>query len=223
MKKVIKKFPSMGTCLAVFFGILVVALFVFSGSPAFVPRASASTSSTPQTQGINISVNEVISLSLSSSTLYFSGALTPGTPVFTSSTATISTNATSGWSLYVNRSNAAGTLQNSASSTYYFPDAAAWTQGAPNSSISPGSNLSFRANLTGTTAGDYNATYWGASDASGTAMYAGFPTANQLYASTSTFVGSAQAVVMQLRADSAPTTMAGSYSGNIVVTALALP
>ncbi|MGB7957729.1 MAG: hypothetical protein WCF77_02710, partial [Minisyncoccia bacterium] len=56
--------------IALFFGILILAFAIFSGfSGSFMPFAWASTTSTPQTQTITISVNEVISLTVASGTV----------------------------------------------------------------------------------------------------------------------------------------------------------
>ncbi|MGB7957288.1 MAG: hypothetical protein WCF77_00375, partial [Minisyncoccia bacterium] len=76
-----------------------------------------------------------------------------------------------------------------------------------------------------TSSGLASSTWWGATDASGTALYAGFPVSStqQTIVSTSTFLTTPQTVGLTIRADATPTTTAGSYSGNIIVTAMALP
>lgn len=196
--------------------VLVVG-FTLGGGPVKQAQALTSTSTT---QTINVTVNETITLSLSTSTLSLP-ALTPGTPVYATSSATVTTNASAGWELEVNRNSATSTI---ASGTITFPDATSWN-GSNNatSSANIGANLSFREEQTGTSAGIYNATEWGSSDSNPNALYAGFPTSTQIYASTSTYTGTAETVVMEVAANSPATQQATSYSGSITITALALP
>ena len=204
-----------GISSIVFFSILALVGAIFSGPM----RSSAATTSTPQNEQINLTVNQDITLTVTP-TLSLP-ALTPGTPVFGTSSATVATNATSGFNLYVQRTNTSSTITSGANQ---FPDATAWN-GSNSATATPGTTLSFRAETAsaGTTAGDYNSTWWGATDASGTALYAGFPTGNTIYASTSTYVGSNQTIIMQLRADSSFFQQPGAYTGQIVVTAVAQP
>ena len=102
-----------------------------------MPFAWASTTSTPQTQTITISVNEVISLTVASGTIPLS-SLTPGSPVFAVTSSTVLTNATSGWDLYVSRNYATDTLQNIQYPTVFFPDATSWNPfGAGNALAQP--------------------------------------------------------------------------------------
>jgi hypothetical protein len=196
-----------------------LAILVLLGAPTINKTFASTSTSTSQT--INLTVNEVITLTLSTSTLSLP-SLTPGTPVSATSSATVTTNSASGWNLQVNRVNTSSTIT---SSTYTFPDQTAFTGTNATTSanlLSGGQVLSFREALAGTSAGDYNTATWGANDA-GAAMYAGFPTSAVTYASTSSYVGSAQTVVMQLRADAPATQVATNYSGSIVITAIALP
>lgn len=191
--------------------VVGMAALVMSGVPVITKTFASTSTSTSQT--INLTVNEVITLTLSSSSLSLP-PLTPGTPVTATSSATVTTNSASGWNLQVNRVNGAATLS---SSTYNFPDATAWN--GSNATTTPGSNLSFREVQAGTTAGDY-LSGWGTD---GSPQYAGFPTSAVTYASTSTYVGTAQTIVMGLRADAPATQVATNYSGSILVTAIALP
>jgi hypothetical protein len=201
--------------------VLAVALLVGFAGKGFAPAANASTS-TSTTQTINVTVNEVITLSLSSSTFGLP-ALTPGTAVTATSSAQVTSNGTSGFTLQVNRNSATSTI---ASGTITFPDQTSFSGSNATSATNlanSGANLSFREAQTGTTAGDYSTSTWGTSDADPNALYAGFPTSTVTYASTSTYVGSAQTVVMEIRANAPNTQEATTYTGTITITALANP
>lgn len=201
--------------LTAFVALIIGFAFTHIG---VVKQAQASTS-TSTTQTINVTVNETITLSLSTSTLTLP-ALTPGTAVTATSSATVTTNAPSGWQLEVNRNSATSTI---ASGTITFPDATAFSGSNTTSSANIGANLSFRENATGTTAGIYSTSTWGTNDVDPNALYAGFPTSAQVYASTSTYQGSADTVVMEVRANAPATQQATSYTGTITITAIALP
>jgi hypothetical protein len=203
-----------------FLVVAVMLVFLF-GSPisGFIMEASAQVS-TSTSQTISLTVNQTITLTLSTSTLGL-GSLTPGSPVSATSSATVATNAATGWNLKVNRlsSTSSPTI---ASGTITFPDAASWN-GANNATTTPGATLSFKVANTGTDAGLYSSTFWGASDVDGTAKYAGFPTSSQTVATTSTYSGVSQTVVLRVRADSPATQQATNYTGSITITAITNP
>jgi hypothetical protein len=116
-----------------------------------------------------------------------------------------------------------------ASGTITFPDYTAWNatgNGNATTTNLIGSNLHFRVMQTGTGAGLYSTTWWGPNDTDGAAgaQYAGFPTStSQNVATTSTYSGSAQTVVMKVRADAPATQQATNYTGTITVTAITNP
>ncbi len=199
--------------------VVIIALsgFVFD-NVKFAQQAWASVS-TSTVQTLTVSVSETITLSLASSTLNLP-ALTPGIAVFASSSATVTTNATQGWELEINRNSATSTI---ASGTITFPDATSFNGSNATSATNIGANLSFRENATGTTSGIYSTSTWGTNDVDPNALYAGFPTSAQVYASTSTYQGSADTVVMEVRANAPSTQRATAYTGTITITALALP
>ena len=202
--------------------VMVVVIAVVAMSPSGMVHQAFGSTSTSTSQTINLTVNETITLTLSTSSLYLP-ALTPGTPVTATSSATVTTNAASGFNLQVNRVNTSSTLT---SSTYTFPDQTAFTGTNATSAAnlaSSGQNLSFRENTTGTTAGLYSSTTWGFNDVDPNAWYAGFPTAAVTYASTSTYNPSPVTAVMEIRANAPGTQFATNYSGSITITAIALP
>jgi len=204
---------------------LMVAVLLGGGSLVGVHTALAQVS-TSTNQTINLTVNQTITLSLSSATLNLS-SLTPGVPVSATSSATVSTNSATGWVMKVNRVSAASTL---ASSSITFPDYTAWNStGNGNATTTDliGANLHFRVMQTGTAAGIYSTTYWGSSDTDGAAgaKYGGFPSSSSTatIASTSTYAGTSQVVVLKVRADAPATQQATNYTGQITLTAITNP
>ncbi len=201
-------------------GIMAFLMSGFYLPSSFVPPAIAQVS-TSTTQTINVTVNQTITLSLSSTTLDL-GSLTPGTAVSATSSATVSTNSTTGWNMKINRDRVTSTI---ASGTITFPDFSAWN-GSSNASTTSvvGQTIHFRIMQTGTTAGLFNASWWGSNDTDGGgALYAGFPTSSQNVVTTSTYIGTAQTVVMKVRADAPATQQATNYTGTITVTAITNP
>lgn len=197
--------------------VLVVGFMVENGGAIKSAQASTSTSTT---QTINLTVNEVITLSLASGTLNLP-ALTPGNAVTATTSATVTTNAASGWQFDISRNSATSTI---ASGTITFPDATPFN-GSNATSVANLSNsgqvLAFRAYQTGTSAGIYSTGIWGASDA--TPNWAGFPTSTITAVSTSSYTGTAQTIVYGVYANAPATQVATNYTGSITITAIALP
>lgn len=217
MKKIL-----VGPCVKGFTFLVAIAAVValvanFGGK--FTQTAQALTQ-TSTTQTINVTVNQVITLSLGTSTLNLP-ALTPGSAVTATTTATVTTNAASGWQLDFNRNSATSTI---ASGTITFPDATPFNGSNATSVanlINGGNVLAFRAYQTGTSAGIYNATTWGANDTA--PNWAGFPTSTIVAVSTSTYTGTANTIVYGVYANAPATQVATNYTGTITVTAIALP
>ena len=201
------------SAIAFFMAIVLLG----GGSLVGVQNAHAQVS-TSTNQTINLTVNQTITLTLSSATLNLS-SLTPGVPVSATSSATVSTNSATGWNLKVNRVSAPSTL---ASSSITFPDFTAWNGSNSTTTDLIGANLHFRVMQTGTLAGLYSSTFWGTTDTDGAAgaKYGGFPTTAQTIASTSTYTGTAQTVIMKVRADAPATQQATNYTGQVTVTAI---
>jgi hypothetical protein len=210
-----------GVSLETIVGFSVLAaltIFLIGGTGAsFLVNNALAQVSTSTSQTINLTVNQTITLTLSTSTLGL-GSLTPGAAVSATSSATVATNATTGWNLKVNRTSGTSTI---ASGTIAFPDMTAWN--GSNGATSTGATLAFKVAYTGTDAGLYSSTNWGASDVDGTAKYAGFPASSTTVVSTSTYVGTNQVVVLKIRADAPATQQATSYTGTITVTAITNP
>jgi hypothetical protein len=194
----------------------------FERSVGHIPEARAATSTGGQT--LTTSVQAAITLTLATGTVPL-GNLTPGTPIFATTSASIDTNNATGLTLQVNRNSATSTLLHTDTTTT-FPDYTAWN-GSNNSTTTNviGANLHFKVANTGTDAGLYNSTFWGPNDTDGAsnARYAGFPSTSQTIASNAGYVGSTQTVVSRYRMDAPATQKTGSYSGGITYTAFSNP
>jgi hypothetical protein len=181
----------------------------------------AKAASDTESQTIVLTVTSSITLTLATSTVDL-GTLAPGVPITSDTSLTVVTNNYNGWNLQVRRDDATSTLNLNGTSTpdVTFPDATAWD--GTNSSLTPGANLSFKVLQTGTDAGLYNATWWGADDAAA-ALYAGFPTTNQQIATIASYAGVTQNVAYRIRADAPGTQQSGVYSGVVTFTAITNP
>ena len=186
-----------------------------------VETALAATSTGAVT--LSTSVQQTITLTLATTSVPL-GALTPGTPVFATTSATIATNAATGLTFQVNRNTAGQTLTHSDATTA-FPDATSWNGSNATTTNLVGANLHFKVANTGTDASLYSSTFWGPNDTDGAsnAKYAGFPATSQTIASNAAFVGTNQVVVSRYRIDAPATQKSGSYSGGVTYTAFANP
>lgn len=152
------------------------------------------------------------------------GNLTPGTPIYDDSTVTVTTNSADGWSLKFKRDDATSTMDDTSDGTTDFPDATAWTPGTPNSSLTPGANLSFRLLKTGTDAALYSDTWWGTADTEVTAAkYAGTTTTSETIATMTAYDATDQVAILHWRADAPTTQKALPYEGTVTLTAIVNP
>lgn len=111
--------------------------------------------------------------------------------------------------------------------TAEFPDAAPrWDPtangNAGNAGTVPGQTFAFRVQSGGTTS-NYATTWWGASDADGTAQYAGFATTSQQIMDCTTCNSGSTDTVIKYRADAPTSQASGAYTGLITYTALTNP
>lgn len=187
----------------------------------FVDQAEAATS----TGGVTLTttVQETITLTMGTSTLPL-GSLTPGSPIFATTSATIASNGATGITLQTNRNSATSTLVHSDTTTT-FPDYTGWNGSNSTTTNVIGANLHFKVANTGTDAGLYNGTFWGPNDTDGgsNARYAGFPASSQTIASNAGYVGSNQTVILRVRMDAPSTQKSGAYSGATTFTAFTNP
>lgn len=191
-------------------------------SPLFTDPAQAATSTGSVTLSTNVQAAITLTLATTSVPL---GNLTPGTPLFATTSATIATNNATGMTFAVNRNNNPTTTLVHSDTSTTFPDATAWNGSNATTTNLIGANLHFKVANTGTDAGLYNSTFWGPNDTDGAsnAKYAGFPTSLQTIAATSSYIGSNQTVVSRYRIDAPATQKTGAYSGGITYTAYTNP
>lgn len=183
--------------------------------------AHAATSSGGVT--LSTDVQTAITLTMGTSTLSI-GSLTPGAPVFTTTSATVATNNATGHTLQANRNSVTSTMVHSDAVTT-FPDYTAWNGSNSTTTNILGANLHFKVAFTGTNSGLYSSAFWGPNDTDGAsnAAYAGFPSTSQTIASTSTFNSNNQVAVIRVRADAPATQKSGAYSGGTTFTAFGNP
>ncbi len=168
-----------------------------------------------------------LTLSLDSNSESF-GTLTPGTPVYGSTTATVTTTNASGFNIAVNRVLPTATLDLNTNSAITIPDKTAWVPGgscavagnATASSTSP-QTLQFRVMSTGTDSSNYCSAWWGSNDSN--ALFAGFPTSAQQIMNRTSASTPSTATVIQYYLDTTSSQSSGAYSGDITVTATVNP
>ncbi len=143
------------------------------------------------------------------------GNLTPGTPIFATTTATVeATSLASGYVLQANRASSTATMTHTDATTT-IPDYTAWN-GSNNSTSSPGLTLSFRLS---TSTANFNSTWWG----SGTPLFAGFPTTATTIMNCGSCTDGFTTSSVSYRLDVPGTQKTGSYSGDVTYTALSNP
>ncbi|HRY36624.1 MAG TPA: hypothetical protein P5230_01935 [Candidatus Magasanikbacteria bacterium] len=198
----------------------IVLMAMFTAYSGYLNLGIAQAAEDSDQQTIVLYVTSTITLTLATSTINL-GTLTPGTPITGNTSLTVTTNDYNGFNLQVKRDDGTSTLDLDASPTVDFPDATAWNYSSPNSSATPGANLSFRLMETGTDAALVSTTLWGAD--AGTKLWAGFPSSNQRVTGIDSYVGAAQNVAYELRADAPATQQSGQYTGTVTFTAITNP
>ncbi|MBI5221901.1 MAG: hypothetical protein HY980_00155 [Candidatus Magasanikbacteria bacterium] len=165
-------------------------------------------------------------------------ALTPGSPVFATSTLSIDTNNTTGWNVTVSRDDPDTTIDLDTDATVNIIDQTAWSPGAATTTagnavrVSSLANsqkvLAFRVMTASGTASFVSSTWWGTTDAyidSATSLWAGFnSTAKKVGDSSISCSGTncARNTVLYYL-DVASTQKTGAYSGGITYTATMNP
>ena len=170
----------------------------------------------------------------------FVSAVTPGTPVSTSSVLTVNTNNSSGYNITINRASTTPTLfifADNATTTvadtpngnnWTSPGASATTTAGPSAVWTDGTTkgLGFRTKQTGTNSGAYHSAWWGSSDASANALYSGISTstAPQLFCQNNVGTGSNENITVEYRIDVNTNQRSGTYiSSPVTYTATVNP
>jgi hypothetical protein len=189
--------------------------------------------------GVTLSVTVASALTFTTSTDQF-GTITPGTYKFATTTTSVTTNDTLGWTVSLsgdskNTSTNALALATDANvqltdQTEWVPGSATTTAGnavVRGSLVNSGNVLAFRVMTASSTNGTaFNSTsWWGATDVDGTAKYAGIAssTVQRLIgnAGSGSYNASAHINTIQYYLNVPVTQQTGSYTGNLTYTATA--
>lgn len=158
-----------------FFSAFLIALFVFSG--VTVVHAATGTAS------LTVTVAQTLTFSVSTDVF---GTLTPGTFKYATSTLSATTNDTAGWNVSLSGDNKTSSQNNCLSGANSITDQTEWVNGAATTTAgnavvrasltNSGNVFAFRVMSASTTNGGtpfLSTSWWGASDADGTALFAG--------------------------------------------------
>jgi hypothetical protein len=164
--------------------------------------------------------------------------ITPGTPIFATSTLSVDTNNSTGWNVTVSRDDADTTMDLDTDATVNITDQTAWVPGAAtttagnavqiSSLANSGDVLALRVMTASGTQAFISTSWWGTTDAyvdSVTTLWAGFPsTAQKIGDSSVSCSGANCALNTVLYYLDVPTTQrTGAYSGGITYTATMNP
>jgi hypothetical protein len=192
----------------------------------FTPAAQAAADS--ETPTLTVTVQAAITLSLPVTTIAFP-ALTPGVPVATSSTSTISTNNATGFNFALSRSDDNATMDLTTNAAVDLPDMTEWVPAAVTTSVGRSASygattsLAFRVPILGTTTCLQADTWWGLDAA---ALYAGVPSssaASKKIADCSVYSSGNSTLPIWFKLDAPTTQQAGSYDGTVTYTVTTNP
>ena len=177
---------------------------------------------------VTIFTADTLSVSIDTSTISFP-SLSPGFPVYATSTITVTTTNATGFSISVNRQSPTTTMYLATDNTITIPDRTNWvapanTSTAGNSATyTSGNGLGFRVAQNGTDSGNYASAWWGTNDQSANALFAGFPTSSQQIANRSTDSSPATLANVSYKLDVPQNQNNGNYTGQITYTIVANP
>jgi len=163
--------------------------------------------------------------------------LTPGSPVFATSTLSVDTNNSTGWNVTASRDDADTTMDLDTDATVNITDQTAWVPGAAtttagnaariSSLINSGDVLAMRVMTASGTVSFISTAWWGTTDSyidSATTLWAGFnSTAQKIGDSSVSSGGSAKLNTVLYYLDVPSTQRTGAYSGGITYTATMNP
>jgi len=175
---------------------------------------------------LQLSVNQTIAIDCDGLTPVNIGSLTPGTPVYNSTTCTTTTNADAGYDLKVQRDDADTTMDLIGTPATNITDKTAWdpTAGAGNGNAATWSGTGLAFGVYASTA-TKNTTWWGTGTACDDAnnKYAGFPTAYATIMDHDTYSASSTTTSVCYKVDVPGTQPSGSYDGTITYQAVSKP
>ncbi len=184
---------------------------------------------------VNLSVTVATSLTFSTASNQFP-TLTPGSYVFGTSTLYVTTNDSLGWNVTLSKNAPTSTMTLSTDGITAIPDQAEWIPGAATSTTgnavirtslgNTGNVLAFRVMTASSSNGAafYAPTWWGTSDADGTAKWAGFAsnTVQRLIgnAGANSYSASVHINTVQYYINVPASQPTGTYTGNLTYTAV---
>lgn len=153
--------------------------------------------------------------------------ITPGIVSATSSLLFVKTDNSTGFVVTVQRDDSVGTMSLGG---VYIPDKTAWsapgattTIGNSTASTTEAQTLQFRVKQSGTDTPNYSSVWWGVSDTTSAALFAGFPTSAKTIINRSTTALSTTTSNVLYNINVPVTQPNGSYSGSITYTVTANP
>lgn len=165
-----------------FFSATLITLFVFGGTYAYDAYAVSQT----QTNALTVTIAAATTFTVSTNSF---GTLTPGTPLFATSTIKVVTNASGGWNIALagdNQGSAGASTTLYLASTPYSPgiaDGTEWIPAAATTSVGNAATITsgddflyFRVMTASGTAAFRSTTWWGSADGypgGGTTLWAG--------------------------------------------------
>ncbi len=157
-------------------------------------------------------------------------AHTPGSLVATSSIITVNTNNATGFNVSVQRNNAGATMTLTGDITTTIPDKTVWiapaattTTGNATASTTEASTLQFRIRQAGTDYPNYASSWWGASDTTTGALFAGIPSSSQYIINRSTPAVASTTAYVLYDLNVPITQKTGNYTGDVTYTVVANP
>lgn len=214
-----KKIKNIKFIRATAVSVLIAAVFAVFQAMEFSQGASDTDQVT-----LSLTVNEALSLGCGADVNI--GSLTPGTPIYNSSTCTVSTNDEDGYDLQVKRDDADTTLDNTSDASANITDKTAWDPtagaGAGNAATWSGTGLGFSVYASDATK---NTTWWGTGTACDDAnnKYAGFPAAYANIMEHTSYSATDTTTSVCYKVDTAATQKSGSYDGTITYQASGNP
>lgn len=206
------------------------------GSGRYYKVVENATGATQQTSTSDRGYRSAVSLTFVVSTNVFP-SLTPGSPVFATSTLSVDTDNSTGWNVTVARDDPETTMDLDSDATTNITDQTAWSPGAATTTAgnaarvssldSSGDVLAMRVMTASGTPSFISTAWWGTTDAytdSATTLWAGFnSTAKKIGDSSASSGGSAKLNTVLYYLDVPSTQKTGAYSGGITYTATMNP
>lgn len=196
-----------------------VALLVVSVAIVVAQFAQAATATDQVT--LQVTVNEVLTLSVDSATVSM-GSITPGTPVTGTTVATVTTNANGGYDLSVKRDDANTTMDKDTDASFDITDKTTWNSATGNAATWTGTGLGFGVYAS---TGTKNTTWWGTGTTCGDASnkFAGFPASYELIMDHDSYASASTTTSICYKLDVPSTQRSGAYSGTITYQAVSKP